>query len=326
MKRNILLYALLAGMAFSLAAQQPSQANPYEGTSNPPPDETITTPAPEPPPIAKPSPSHPMNAQPAAPALAASPAPAQATAQLQPSPANPAANSYAPGMADGTDDGIVQVAPDTPSQPELNSRPPMSDPDSDIVHPAPLPPGELGSGAVIRVRLLDSLSTASSETGESFHTQVASDVIQNGQILIPAGSEIDGIVVGVSSGRAGGHGSMHLRPETVILPNGSRYHLYAQLSGARGSEANVGDEGAVTPGSRLKKVGIEYGGAVGAGAVTGAIVAGPGGALAGTIIGAGVITAHLLISHPQAHLESGTYLLFTLNEPLNLVPAAQAGN
>ena len=31
------------------------------------------------------------------------------------------------------------------------------------------------------------------------------------------------------------------------------------------------------------------------------------------IIGASVITVHLLISHPQATLDSGTVLLFTLN-------------
>ena len=119
---------------------------------------------------------------------------------------------------------------------------------------------------------------------------------------------------------------MRLRPETVILPDGSRFHLYAQATGAPGSRTRVGSEGAITPGSRLKKDGIEYGGAVGAGAVTGAILGGPGGALAGTIIGAGVITAHLLISHPQATLENGTVLLFTLSQPLNLVPAAPTGN
>ena len=110
---------------------------------------------------------------------------------------------------------------------------------------------------------------------------------------------------------------MRLRPETVILADGSRFHLYAQTTGAPGSRNHVGSEGAITPGSRLKKDGIEYGAAVGAGAVTGAILGGPGGALAGTIIGAGVITAHLLISHPQATLENGTVLLFTL-------PAAQS--
>jgi hypothetical protein len=71
-------------------------------------------------------------------------------------PANP---------ADGTDDGIVQVAPDTSAAPALNQRPAANDPDSDIVHPAPLPPGTLGEGAVIRVRLLDRLSTARPATG-----------------------------------------------------------------------------------------------------------------------------------------------------------------
>jgi hypothetical protein len=202
----------------------------------------------------------------------------------------------------------------------------MADPDGDIVHPAPLPQGELGEGTNIRVRLMGRLSTSDSQPGESFHTQVASDVIQNGQVLIPAGSQIDGKVLSVSSGRAGGHGSMRLRPETVTLPDGTHFRLYAQLAGAPGSTNRIGNEGLVTPGSRLKKGGIEYGGAVGAGAVTGAILGGPGGALAGTIIGASVISVHLLVSHPQATLENGTVLLFTLSEPLNLVPAAPTGN
>ena len=64
MKRNIFVYVLLAATAAVLGAQQ---AGPYAGTSNPPPDDTITTPEPQPAPVAKPSPSHPMYAQPAAP-------------------------------------------------------------------------------------------------------------------------------------------------------------------------------------------------------------------------------------------------------------------
>jgi hypothetical protein len=221
----------------------------------------------------------------------------------------------------------VQVAPpDNAAQPALSQRPEMDDPDGDIVHLAPPPQGVLGEGATIRVRLLTHLSTVDSEPGASFRTRVASDVIQNGQVLIPAGSEIDGKVISVSSGRAGGHGSMRLRPETVTLPSGSHFRLYAQLTDAPGSTNRIGSEGVVTPGSRLKKDGIEYGGAVGAGAVTGAVLGGPGGALAGTIIGASVISVHLLVSHPQATLDSGTVLLFTLSEPLNLVPAAPTGN
>jgi hypothetical protein len=321
MKRTIFVYALLAATAAVLAAQQASQSSPYEGTSNPPPDNTITTPEPQAPPAAKPSPSHPAEVQPVAPVQ---PQTANQPAQ-QPSPADSSLNS-ASSPLDGTDDGIVQVAPDTSAQPGLNERSATNDPDGDIVHPAPLPPGTLGEGAVIRVRLLDRLSTAMSQIGDRFHTRVASDVIQDGQMLIPAGAEIDGTVVSVSSGHLGGHGSMRLRPEIVILSDGSRFHLYAQTSGAPGSNTRVGSEGAITPGSRAKKDEIEYGGAVGGGAVTGAILGGPGGALAGSIIGASVITAHLLISHPQATLDSGTVLLFTLNEPLSLVPATAQAN
>ncbi len=321
MKRTIFAYAAFVVTVAALGAQEARQPSPLQGISNPPPDDTITTAAPEAPPALKPFPSVPMYAQPnpsVQPAPIAQPVPQPAPAVLP--------RSYAAGMADGTDDGIVQVAPSTPDQPALNQRAPVSDPDGDVVHPGPLPPGLLGEGATIRVHLLDRLSTADSRSGDKFRARVASDVIQNGQILIPTDAEIEGTVVSVSSGRTGGHGSMHLRPETVILPDGSRFRIFAQLSGAPGSSTRVNSEGGVAPGSQLKKDGIEYGGAVGAGAITGAILGGPGGALAGTIIGASAITVHLLVSHPQATLDSGTVLLFTLNEPLNLVKAPQTGN
>jgi hypothetical protein len=313
MNRHIVLCALFVATAAALGAQEASQSNPYQGTSNPPPDDTIVTSAT---PAPKPPAGHPAAIQPAA------PAPARSQAEPPPTSVDPALNFPDPG----TDDGIVQVAPDAPAQPALSQRAGNYDPDGDIVHPAPPPPGELSEGTTIRVRLLERLSTAYNKSGDAFRTRVASDVLQGGQVLIPAGAEIDGKLVSVSTGHAGGHGSMLLRPETVILPEGSRFRLYAQVAGTPGSRTRVSNEGAITPGSRLKKDGIEYGGAVGAGATTGAILAGPAGALAGTLIGASAITAHLLISHPQATLETGTTLLFSLTEPLDLVPAAPAGN
>jgi hypothetical protein len=214
---------------------------------------------------------------------------------------------------------VQQNAP-APQQPTLTQHPYAGDPDSDIVHPRPLRPGELPEGTNIRIRLMDQLSTISSEKGEVFRGRVASDVLLAEQVVIPAGAEIDGRVVQVSSGHAGGHGSMHLRPETVILPDGTRYQLQAEITGTPGSRARVGNEGTILPDSRLKRDGIEYGGAVGAGATTGAILGGPVGALAGSLVGASVITVHLLVSHPQATLESGTALLLTLTEPLQMAP------
>jgi hypothetical protein len=48
--------------------------------------------------------------------------------------------------------------------------------------------------------------------------------------------------------------------------------------------------------------------------------------MTGSLIGAGVITAHLLVDHPQATLEPGTVMLFTLSEPLQMAPVGVSGN
>ncbi|MFP5275726.1 MAG: hypothetical protein ACLGPM_01310 [Acidobacteriota bacterium] len=316
MKHSTIVWSLLVVCAGALSAQQTNSSNQYQGTSNPPPDSTITEPVPVPQsaPKAKPSPEHLMTA----------PAPApRPQAVPQAAPASPAMSS-----SDTADDGIVMLAPDTEKGPTLNKRVAVasSDPDGDIVHPGPLPPGVLDYGTLIRARLLDRVSTAYSEAGDKFRAQVASDVYGNGQVLIPVGSEIDGTVGHVSTGHFAGHGSMILHPQTVILPDGSRYHLYAQVYSTPGVNAHVNSEGKITPGSRLKKDGLEYGGGAGAGAVAGAMLGGPAGALAGSVVGAGAVTLHLLMDHPQATLKKGTFLEFSLTQQLNLAPeTATAG-
>jgi hypothetical protein len=301
MNRPILVCALLFLTTAALGAQDASQSSPYQGTSNPPPDDTIVTSST---PQAKPLAGH-----------RASPAIMPAAEQAPPSTAA-VENNADPNGGTVT---IQQSAP-TPQQPILTQRTYAADPDGDIVHPRALRPGELPEGTNIRIRLMDGLSTASSEKGEVFRGRVASDVLLGEQVVIPAGAEIDGRVVQVSSGHAGGHGSMHLRPETVALPDGTRFQLQAEITGTPGSRTRVGNEGTILPDSRLKRDGIEYGGAVGAGATTGAILGGPVGALAGTMVGAGVISVHLLVSHPQATLDPGTALLLTLTEPLQMAP------
>jgi hypothetical protein len=337
MKRSIPMLALLAATAAALGAQDASQSNsqpnPYQGVSHPPADDVIeTSTIPE----AKPPAGKPLDAQPAVQPASGSAqvnppqsAPATVAVGAQPLPASvdAAANLPAQEAVDGTDAGIVRVAPNNPSVPQgLNERASAYDPDGDIVHPHPPRPGELQEGTSIRVHLLDQLSTVESEKGEAFRTRVATDVLQGGQVVIPAGAEIDGRVVEVSSGHMGHSGTMRLHPDYVILPNGTRFRLHADLTGTPGSRARVGEEGTVKADSRLKRDGIEYGGAVGAGAITGAIVAGPAGALAGTLIGAGAITVHLLVSHPQATLDTGTTLMFTLTDSLYLAPDTANGN
>ncbi len=302
MNRLILICTMFVAAAMAVGAQEASQSSAFQGTSNPPSDEQITTsdaPAPKPPA------GRPVYSQPIAPV----------EVQVQPRPTSVNRSSNYPDP----DSGIVNGS----SQREqlLQNRAYANDPDGDIVHLRARRPGEIVEGTSIRVRLLERLSTSDSEVGEKFRTKVASDVLQDGQVLIPAGAEIDGRVTQVSSGHLGGHGTMHLNPEVVILPDGTRYRLHAEISGTPGSHTRIGGEGAINPGSRVRKDEVEYGGAVGAGVVTGAVLGGPAGAVTGGLIGAGAITVHLMVDHPQATLEEGAPLLFTLTEPLDLVPA-----
>jgi hypothetical protein len=307
MNRPVLVVAFVALATASLLAQESSQNSPYQGTSNPPPDDTIITDSAEQP-QAKPPAGHPLNA----------PDNSAVPANAIPAPRNSGANGQ---MGVRTDSGMGQPA----SSANVTS-PALNDPDSDIVHPAPLGPGELREGTMIRVRLLNDLSSALSEQGQSFRSRVASDVLSGGNVVIPTGSEISGKIVEVSSGHFGGHGTLMLRPETVTLPNGESFRLHAMVASAPGTHTRVDNEGTISADSRKLRAGIEYGGAVGTGAVAGAYLGGPVGALAGSLVGAGIVTTHLLVSHPQAHLDSGDVLMLTLTERMHLVPVANTGN
>jgi len=329
MKRAIFLCAILVASAMVLTAQQANQPSPYAGVSTPPPNDTITDeapPQPAPAPAAhpaKPSPDHYATATPATPA------------QQEVAPPNrippdfiTSANRDTSANGDGTDAGIVQ--PPAASQPAAArpaGSPPVaprlyaSDPDGDIVHPQPLPPGVLGAGTVIRVRMLNDLASGINHPGDAFRGTVIQNVFEDGSLMIPAGSQIDGHVARISPGEGlGSDGSMTLRPESVTLPDGTRYRIYAMVSATPASHNNIGPEGEITPGLQLKRVSISYGAGMGAGAATGAIVGGPEGALAGTVIGAAAVTVHLLTSHPQANINTGAPVEFTLTQTLNLVP------
>ncbi|MGB8260364.1 MAG: hypothetical protein WCE75_08430, partial [Terracidiphilus sp.] len=288
MRRSIVLCAALLAATALLGAQEPGSTNPYEGTSNPPSDDNIvTTPTPHP----KPRPGRypgqqqqPLQQtqatqQPVQPQYQPLP---QGQPQSQPRDQSQAEESDQPGGAPTSvdpsvnfpdpDAGIVQPRRRAGPADSNYPRADFADPDGDIVHPHPLRPGELGEGTTIRVRLLNRLSSGSAQRGESFRCRVATDVVRDGQVIIPAGSEIDGHVVMTSRGQFAGHGEMRLRPEVIVMNDGLRYRFSAQVTGTPGSHDRVGREGVISPGSRTKRDAIEIGGGVGAGAATGALL------------------------------------------------------
>jgi hypothetical protein len=307
--------ALAATLAFSAAAfaQEASNSDPYSGVSQPPPDASITA-APDaqatPPPAAKPSPAVPAPA-PDTQAAAPAPAPAPAPVADNPPPAKPSNPDY---------DIVTSIPGQNPPAPNaaLETRPAGDG----IVSEVPSSPNDLAEGTNIRVKLTETLSTRDTSVGSPFKGEVVKDVYKNGSIIIPAGSELKGRVIGVSQGHHfGPAATLRLRPDVVILPDGTAYHLYGQVAGSEAPGTHTDSEGGIQPRPHLVKNAVEYGAGAGTGAVVGAYAGGPVGALVGSLVGAGVVTAHMLTQQPSAAVvPAGSIVTFSLTEPMALTP------
>jgi hypothetical protein len=296
----------VAGAAYGQQA-----ADPYQGVSQPPPDDTIVASPDQQPAMVKPSPATPMAA------------PAPAPLCVPPASAAPAVSS---GKNFNPDDDIVSSVPsqapnsDTMGSATLQTRP--ENPDAGIVSVIPSNGNELPEGTNVRVRIAEKLSTKETTVGSPFRGEVTTAVFKDGRIIIPPGSVLKGRVVSVRQGHHfTGAATLHLRPDMVILPDGTAYHLYAQLIHSQAPGTRTDSEGGVEPNSHWKKDTLEYGVGIGSGALVGAHFAGPHGALIGAGIGAGIVTAHLLLQHPaDAVLPAGSVVTFSLSEPMELTP------
>ena len=318
----------IAMISASAAFAQSSGSDQSTGVSHPPPDDTIvatpdTTPPPPPPAAvpAKPSPA----------ITASAPPPAARATQSYGAvvTTGPADSSAPPAKYDNTDYGIVTVpGPPVQATPQpfgntavLHTR--DNTPDGIVTQGADSA-NELPEGTMIRVQLNSDFSTRYTTVDSPFEGRVVLNVLQNGSVVIPAGSTLRGRVTQVSQGHHVGFGAaatLRLRPEVVILPDGTAYHLDAEAIESDASGTRVGREGGIKPTNHVLKKTIEYGAVAGGGAVVGAELAGPVGALAGTLVGAGVVTTHLLEKQPlPVVIPAGSQIVFSLTQPLNLVP------
>ncbi len=327
---RIALLAALAGCLIVPAglaqSSQPAQdqQNPqdqnqsqYSGVSHPPPDSTIqadedATPAAAP---AKPSAAIPM---PTAPATTPVVVPPAASMGVPEPAAAPSSNSL-----DNTDYGIVTVVPSqsgSGSGASLQTRGWNSN--DDIVTSVPSGPNELAPGTNLTIRLSEALSTDDAQRGQAFSGIVSRNVYKDGRIIVPAGAGIRGHVVEVSQGHhIGPHATLRLRPEEIILPDGTHYSIHAEAVQSLAFGTRTNTEGGIESTHHYTKDAVEYGAGAGVGAVAGAEIAGPVGAGVGSLVGAGLVSAHMLMGHPEAaSLPQGATLVFSLTEPMAMTP------
>jgi hypothetical protein len=290
---------LLLSTPFLIAQAKPS---PYEGVSTPPANDSINT-----------TEQAPATQAPAA-APTATPAPAAAPAPAPAAKTNPDAGIIETPLPASAGDYM-------PHRDALHPRNSADKGDDDIVTYVPGPANALPEGTVFKVRMLQDIDAGSTTANTPFRGTVAEDVMRNGKVVIPVGSEVRGRVVYAAAGnRLNGGSVIHLRPDEFVLPDGTRYHMHAQVIDTVGSDTKVKGEGNIAANEHGKRTLAELGAGAGGGAIIGAAVGGGVGAVVGTAIGAGVMTAHWLRTNWSANLPAQSTVVFSLTDPMFLSP------
>ena len=197
-----------------------------------------------------------------------------------------------------------------------------SDIDAGIVTYVPSRPNEIPEGAILRVRMISSLSTRTTKAGTSFSSEVTEPLLRDGKVIIPVGALVDGQVTTVRGGRRiGGAAQIHLEPRTVTLPDGSHYVLHARVIDTDGySRTRVDSEGTIVRRDHVKGTMAVFALTTGSAAAAGAVFGGAPGALIGAGVGAGLSAVWWLKQDHQTELNKQTAIVFCLSAPLMTTP------
>jgi len=196
------------------------------------------------------------------------------------------------------------------------------DPDAGIVTRVPSPQGAIGEGTLVKAQLRETISSETTQPGTNFSAVVSEPVLREGQVIVPAGSVLEGRVTYVHSGtRFNGGAAIHLEPRAITLPDGSTYVVRARvIDTGDWDKTKVDDEGTIVHRGSAKKTAATFGLATGGGLAAGALIGGAPGAVIGAGVGAGAATVVWLKQDTQAELPKSLGLVFSLTEPMSTTP------
>jgi hypothetical protein len=103
---------------------------------------------------------------------------------------------------------------------------------------------EIPQGSHALLRLENSVSTRTAREGDYVYMRTASPIAANGQIVVPEGSYVQGVVThSLRSGRVKGKAELSIRIDTLTLPSGRVIKLSPRLNSvdSEGSEQKVVD-------------------------------------------------------------------------------------
>lgn len=89
---------------------------------------------------------------------------------------------------------------------------------------------DVPAGTSFDVEFLETIGSATSREGDTFRVRIARDVTVDGDVAIPGGSELVGVVTEAAPlGRVGGRAKLGLRFTDLVLPSGSTLPIDASL-------------------------------------------------------------------------------------------------
>src|ERR1700685_3056349 len=183
---------------------------------------------------------------------------------------------------------------------------------------------EIPQGAHVLLRMENSLNTRTAQEGDFVYLRTAVPIAVGGQIAVPAGSYVQGVVTETKrSGRVKGRAQLAIRLETLTLGSGKVYKFSPHLSAVDGGESGQKVVGAENT--------VEQAPGKGQDAERIAILAGTGASIGGIAerswkgagIGAGVgspvgLATVLLTRGKEVELRQGSTLDVVFDRPVSL--------
>jgi len=173
---------------------------------------------------------------------------------------------------------------------------------------------EVPQGTHVLLRMMNTINTRTAAEGDHVYLQTASPIAAGGQILIPAGSYVEGIVTRAKrSGKVAGRAELGIRLETLTLATGKAMTIAPRLSSVDGEGTGQKvekDESVVKQGSDYgrdtRQIAILAGSGAGIGGIADRSWTGAGiGAGAGAAVG---IASTLLTRGKEVELRRGSTL------------------
>jgi hypothetical protein len=180
-------------------------------------------------------------------------------------------------------------------------------------------------GTRIPLSMINSVNTKNSAAGDRVYLQTVFPILANGKVIIPPGSYVEGTVTEVKRpGRVKGRGSLFVRFDSLILPNGVTRDFRARVGAIDGrgdeklerTEGRIQSESGKANDAKTVAVTGASGALIGAGLGSQVGSMGEGAAIgAGAGVAAGVMLA-MLSRGPDATLPKGSTIEMVLDRQL----------